>query len=190
MNDAGPPVGREPAISVSCATPVTSLLAIFLGWLDRPFGTDTLDPEQGVELKWRELNGMTQPDELATHLKANLPSVRERIVTSDRPGSAAAAAAIDVISILLDDSIDEVERCSRIAGQALRVALEMDRASAVVPRNQRSWAAFELRAQADLFDQVAGAGEGFSAEFIDDLREEAGAQSMAYRNGMKALGTG
>lgn len=170
-------------------TRVSSLLTIFLGRLDRPFNTDTLDPKQGVELKWRELTGMTQPDDLETLLTTELPRMKDRVLASGRPGAGAAATTIDVILTLLDRSIDELERCTRIAGSALRVAIEMDRAAAAPPAGQRSWAAFELRGQADLVDQVADAAGGFSSDFIYDLRREVGAESMAYRSGMKGLAT-
>lgn len=182
-----PTSSREFALAVAFAARVTSGLPTFLGRLDKPFATDTFDPKQGVELKWRQLNGMNQPDDLEELLKAQLPLTKERINASNRRGADVAAAAIDVISALLDNSIDDAQRCTTVAGLALRVAMEMDRSAVRPPGGQRSWAAFELRGQADLFEFVLDAAEGFSLEFIDDLREEAGAESMAYRNGMKDM---
>ncbi|MEU8158330.1 hypothetical protein AB0B94_32130 [Micromonospora sp. NPDC048986] len=189
MRDAMSIPNEELLVSVAAATRVTSLLPIFLERLDRPFATDTLDPKQGVELRWRELTGFAQSGALEMHLKDSFRLFTERIRASSRPGFQAAAAAIDVISTLLDRSVDDVERCCTIAGQALRIAMEMDRASAPLPDSQQSWAAFELRAQARVFELVAGSTAGFSPQFIDNVREEAGMQSMFYRNGMKALGT-
>ncbi|GAA2517294.1 hypothetical protein [Winogradskya humida] len=181
------PLSGEFILSVAIATRVTSLLPIFLGRLDRPYVSDTFDPKQGVESGWCELTGMGRSEELDSLLRGRLPSVKEQIAASGRHGAAAAAAAIDVIAALLADVGDEAERCSRVVGLALRVAIEMDRASADLPADGRSWAAFELRGQAYLFDLVSEAAGEFSAEFIDEVRTEAGVESMAYRNGMRRL---
>jgi hypothetical protein len=178
---------RELALSVATADRVSSVLAIFLGRLDGLLLTDTFDPRQGVALRWRELGGMTQPGELLDHLRAELPSLRDRVSASGLAGSAVAAAALDVIGALTDDP-DDPERFARITGHALRVASELDRASVAPPRGHRTWAAFEVRSQADIADLLTGAPEKFSPEFLDELRTESGGQSMAYRNGMKALG--
>ncbi|GAA2571096.1 hypothetical protein GCM10010435_51650 [Winogradskya consettensis] len=178
---------REFVLSLAIATRVTSLLAIFLGRLDDPFASDTFDPKQGVESGWRELAGMGRSDELDSLLKDRLPVVKERIRASGRPGSAAAAAAIDVITALMTNVHDDAERCSSVAGLALRVAIEMDRAAADLPAEGLSWVAFELRGQAALFDLVTGAAGDFSDEFIDEVRTEAGVGSMAYRNAMRRL---
>jgi hypothetical protein len=169
------------------ANRVTSVLAIFLGRMDFPFNTDTLDPGQGVELKWDQLLMGPDSGELAALLKARLPALRATILASRRPGAAAAAGAIDVILSLLDDSIGEAERVIRVSGLALGVALAMDATAVPPPDGQRLWAAFELRGQADLFDRLADEGLVLTDEFVDDLRTESGMQSMAYRNAMKRV---
>ncbi|MBU2670379.1 hypothetical protein KOI35_43445 [Actinoplanes bogorensis] len=152
---------RDLALAVVFATRVTSGIDIFLGRLDRPYVTDTFDPGQGVELKWRELDGMTQPDDLARALRSELPLTRQRIQASNRPGASVAATAIDVIAVLLDDSLDDRQRVAAVAGSALRVALEMDRTAVRPPIGRRTWSAFELHGQADLADLVDDATEGF-----------------------------
>ncbi|WP_433718609.1 hypothetical protein ACQP2Y_30485 [Actinoplanes sp. CA-051413] len=110
--------------------------------------------------------------------------MRERVSASELPGSGVAAAALDAIGALTEDPAG----LARITGHALRVAAELDRASVPPPRGHETWAAFEARSQADIAGFRARAPEEFSAEFLDELRTEAGMQSMAYRNGMKALG--
>jgi hypothetical protein len=178
---------RDAALAVAFADRVTAVLSIFLGRLDSPFGTDTFDPGQGIQLRWRQLNGMTQPPDLQRLLEAQLPRTRDRIRSSGRPGASAAAAAVEVILVLLDDSVGDVLRCAAVAESAVRVATEMDRVAARPPGDQLSWAEFERRGQADLIGFVAGAPDGLSPAFIDELREMSGEQGMAYRNGMKAL---
>jgi hypothetical protein len=190
MSDDVPAFDREFALAVAFADRVTAGLSIHLEWLDRPFITDTFDPSQGVQLNWRRLNGMTQPDDLERLLKSQLPLTKERIEASNQAGASVAAAAIDVIVTLLDDFPDEVQRCAAVAGSALRVAMEMDRTAAHPPNGQRSWAAFELRGQADLVDFVADMAETPSRESLHELRQEAGAEAMAYRRGMKGLAVG
>ncbi|MGW4943479.1 hypothetical protein ACWEOZ_18045 [Actinoplanes sp. NPDC004185] len=175
---------RELALCVATAERVSSGVTIFLGRLYGLAHTDAVDPRQGVALRWRELGGMTQSGELLAHLRAELPSLRERVSASGLPGSAVAAAALDAIGALTEDP----EGLARITGHALGVAAELDRASVPPPRGHGTWAAFEVRSQSDLADLLAGAPEEWSPEFLDELRTEAGMQSMAYRNGMKALG--
>ncbi|MEU8228798.1 hypothetical protein AB0C12_04235 [Actinoplanes sp. NPDC048967] len=121
-------------------------MTVFLGRLYGPAHTDVFDLRQGVALGWRELGGMTQSGELLTLLRAELPSLRERVSASGLPGSAVAVAALDVIGALTDDP----ERLAPLTAHALRVAAELDRASVPAPRGHE--------------------------------------QSMAYRNGTKALG--
>jgi hypothetical protein len=181
------PRRSELALSVATADRVSALLPIFLGRLDAPYSTDTFDPKQGVGLRWRELSDMTQPNDLIDHINAELPALREKVRASGRPGAAAATTALDVIGALLDEDVDELERISRIAGLALRVAAELDHESVVPPEGQRTWVAFELWCQADTADLLAGASDGFSPEFLDEFRYESGRRSMAYRNGMKAM---
>src|SRR5690349_22859124 len=105
-------------------------------------------------MRWRELAGEAHSAELQTLLEERLPPLRERISRSDLSGALAATAAIDVIWALLDREGSEVERFPRIVGLSLSVAVEMDRAAAPLPDGHRSWAAFELRSQADLLDFV------------------------------------
>ncbi len=71
--------GEELMISVAFATRVTSVLVIVLGRLYKEFFTDTLDPKQGVEMKWRELAGKGHSSELQQHLVEELPLLRGRI---------------------------------------------------------------------------------------------------------------
>ena len=78
----------ESALAVAFAERVRSVVSIFLERLDRPYATDTFDPVQGIELRWRQLNGMTQPPDLQRLLEAQLPLTRERIRSSGRDPSA------------------------------------------------------------------------------------------------------
>jgi len=187
VTNAVPPRSIDQARSVAIANRVTSVLAIFLGRMESPFNTDTLDPKQGVELKWDELFQGPDSGELPALLNARLPALRETVLASGRPGAAAAGGAIEVILGLLDSSIGEAERVTRVSGLALGVALAMDETDAPPPDGQRSWAAFELRGQADLLDMLTEQGQELTEDFVDDLRTESGIQSMAYRNGMKRV---
>lgn len=170
-------------LSVASADRVTGLLSIFLGRLDRPLGTETFDPKQGVEMRWRELTGAPPSGKLVRLLEKKAPGLRETVLTAPLPGAGAAAAAIDVISALHDDSGDDLEGLSRISGLALRVAMEMDGTPAPAPDGQSSWAAYELRSQAGLFDLFTEV----TAASVDQLRTESGMRSMTYRNAMKFL---
>lgn len=187
MTGTTPLTDREAALAVAFATRVTSVLAIILGRLDGPSATDTFDPQSGVESRWGELTGLAPSNRLRRHVLVQLPAVKARILSSGSSGADASAAAIDVISILLDEKLDQMEQCCRIAGAALRVALEMDHTSAAPPDSQTSWIAFELRGQAELADFAVSASDSTALEFIDALREQAGMHSMVYRNAMKSL---
>ncbi|MFI1987698.1 Hint domain-containing protein [Actinoplanes sp. NPDC020271] len=177
----------ELALTVATADRVTTGLATFLEALEKPYSTDTFNPQQAVSMKWQELNGFGAVASLVQELNTELPVTRQRIMASGRTGSLIAAAAMDVISGILDDESDELDRLSGVVGSAFKVAMEMDRSHVVPPAGHTSWAAFEFASQVEVVNFLSGINGRYSLENIDELRMQAGGQGLAYHRGMKDL---
>ncbi|MGN9808495.1 hypothetical protein ACTMSW_03950 [Micromonospora sp. BQ11] len=175
------------ALAVAVANRVTSVIPIFIGRLDGLGHTDTFDIKQGVEMKWRELGGVPSSGDLERLVVSNLPRFRERALGSGLAGADAVAAAVDVIAALLAPSRAGEDRLPNVSSGALQVALQMDRTSLPPPLDASSWLAFELRGQAELVDRVVPSNTDVAQDLVFALRNESGAQSMTYRNAMRAL---
>ncbi|SCE73103.1 hypothetical protein GA0070618_0494 [Micromonospora echinospora] len=176
----------DSSLSVAVATRVTSVIPVFFGRLAGVAYSDTFDINQGIESKWRELGGAPPSGDLEQQVVANLPRFRDRALGSGVAGAAVVAAAIDVVTALLAPLEEGRDRLPQVSAGALRVALGMDGISPP-PTGATSWLAFELRGQAELVDLVGPRGEGVSQDLLFEVRNESGAQSMTYRNAMKAL---
>ncbi|GAA0239917.1 hypothetical protein [Cryptosporangium japonicum] len=157
-------------------------LPIFLERMWHPHATDTVDPGQAVELRWRQLSGLDSP-ELAAALRVEIPPIQESVKRSALPGAAVASASLDVCLYFLGDTVSSAEA----AGLALAVAGEMDRTGAAPPAGGDSWAAHEARGQADVVDSLPRTDGALSAEDVSDIRSAAGADSLTYRYAVAAL---
>src|SRR5690348_2045457 len=125
-DDVSPP-SAEDALSVAFATRVTAVLSTFLGRLEGSSSGETFDPQSAVQMRWRQLGGSQESAELVSSLDRNVPEVAGRIGASTLPAASVASAAIDVITMLLDDSVTAADRPARLSGLGLRLAMEMDR---------------------------------------------------------------
>jgi hypothetical protein len=174
-------------LSVAAVNRVTSIVPIFFGRLDGLRASDTVDVKQGVELVWRELTGQTRADALRREILSQLPDFGRRAIESGTRGATAVVSALDAIGVLLEEFTDSRGHLRRALSAALDVALEFDTLAVVAPAEQPSWATFELRGQAALFELVPVSANQVSPDQLSELRMTSGAASMDYRNAMKSL---
>jgi hypothetical protein len=178
-----PEFTRELCLSVATAARVTSGAPVFFGRLRGGGDTDRPSFGSGLEMLWRELSGSTEAPELRAAVVGDLARFRAQAEAASGPLHLAILASVDVLVALFDESLSEPERLSRITGLARRIAEAMDGLNAVPPEGYESWLAYEAASQARL---AASTPDVVSTESVQELRNESGAQGLAYWSAMRA----
>jgi hypothetical protein len=177
----------ERLVATAIANRVASVNTIFFGRLLGVLNTDWIDVNQGVELMWREFSGLGPATALRRSITAALPQVRETLRDPSAVGREAASLAVDAIEALLDTRISDQECVRRVVAAAVGVAVHFDHSAVQVPAGFRTWASFELTAEASYFDAVGNTEERDPVEMAKLLRSRSGEDSMVYRYAMKDL---
>ncbi|MER5454117.1 hypothetical protein ABT008_05000 [Micromonospora sp. NPDC002389] len=185
--DGGSSAHPGSALSAAIANRVASVITIFFGRMYGLGNTDKFDITQGVESRWRELAGFPQSEKLIRQVRSHALKWRERLVDADSVGAPMVVSTIDAVRAVIDTPAGQDGGVAPASAAALQVALHFDRTTVAAPEGSSSWAAYELKGQASLFDMVASYDEGFTQSGLHDLRNESGAQSLVYRSAMKAL---
>lgn len=184
MQALGVPQPRDAValcLAVSGVNRVKSILTIYFGRMHGLRNTDRFDVEQGVELIWRELSGLPRAVSLRRELTAWISDEWPALAGSALPGTAAASAAVAGISVLLDESLESLDKLRQAWGRCLEVAINFDLLGVQVPPGHASWASYELRGQAELMESLPLASDSLSEEAVFDIQMKSGADSPRTR---------
>ncbi|MBB2942955.1 hypothetical protein FB565_002668 [Actinoplanes lutulentus] len=178
-----PEFTREFCLSVATAARVTSGAPVFFGRLQGLGNTDRPSFGSGLEMLWRELSGSSEAPELRAAVVGDLAGFRAQAEAASAPLNLPVVASVDVLVALFDESVSEAERLRRITDLAQRIAEAMDGLNAAAPEGYESWVAYEAASQAQL---AASTPDEVSTESVQELRNESGAQGLAYWSAMRA----
>ncbi|MGC4810168.1 hypothetical protein ACLQ29_06515 [Micromonospora sp. DT228] len=174
-------------LSTSVANRVSVVVSLFFGHLAGIYNTDQFDVQQGVELRWRELGGHGRSRSQRRAVTSHLPEFRQQASASPIRGATAVLPALDAIAALVDEEMDERERLKLVVAHAFGVALEFDLLGVPAPEGAATWAGFELRGQAAIFDALSPSSPEVSEELVYELRTNSGMEAMNYWRAIREL---